>query len=516
MNHNSRTKNSIINLIVTLGCQFLTLILNFVVRTYFINILGTSNLGINGLFSNILTVLSLAELGIGSAIGFSLYKPVAENDKDRISALMYFYKKAYRYIAVIVTIVGVILVPFLKHLVKSSIDMKLVIIYYLLYLANTVFSYLLSYKATLLYVDQKNYITRISSTIFNVVQNAAQLAVLFLTRSYVYYIVVLICCTLLNNIVIASVVDKQYSFIKKNKTRLNKDEQKSIFANIKAMFFYKIGGVLVNNTDNILISKIINTATVGFFSNYTLVINSVMTYVDLIIGSATGSIGNFNAGASKKDSQKLFEAVSLFDYWICSFCAVGFYTVINDFITVWLSTTKYLLDEKTLIAIVLNTFIMGVSTSTATFRSTTGLFKETKYIFMFTAVLNIFFSIVLGIKFGLCGIIFATSIAKLLTNFWYEPYMLYNKCFEMSCKTHFLKRGLIAVLTFSCCAGLKYLFSFFPPTNKFILLSKAVIVTVVTNLVFFIVYHKTEEFKFIVSKLKPFVQEKINKYLKRA
>lgn len=516
MNRNSRTKNSIINLVVTLGCQFLTLIFSFVVRTYFINILGTSNLGINGLFSNILTVLSLAELGIGSAIGFSLYKPVADNDKDRISALMHFYKKAYRYIAVIVTIVGVILIPFLKFLVNTEIDINLVITYYVLYLANTVFSYLLSYKSTLLYVDQKNYITRISTTVFNLIQNVVQLAILFLTRSYVYYIIVLIVCTVMNNIVIACVVDKQYSFIKKNKNRLSKDEQKSIFANIKAMFFYKIGGVLVNNTDNILISKIINTATVGLYSNYTLIISSVMTYVDLIIGSVTGSIGNFNANASKKDSQKLFEAVSLFDYWIGSYCVVGFYTVINDFITVWLSTPKYLLDEKTLIAIVLNTFILSLSFSTMSFRATTGLFKETKYIFLFTAILNIFFSIVLGIKLGLCGIIFATSISKLLTNFWFEPYMLYKKCFEMSCVSHFLKKGLIAVLTFTCCAGLKYLYSFFPPTNKYVLLSKIIITTVVTNLVFLIVYCRTEEFKFIVSKLKPFVQDKIKSILKRA
>lgn len=516
MNQNSRTKNSITNLVVTLGCQFLTLILNFIVRTYFINILGTSNLGINGLFSNILTVLSLAELGIGSAIGFSLYKPVAEGDEDRISALMHFYKKAYRIIAVSVAAIGAILIPFLKYLMKTEIPMNLVTQYYVLYLANTVFSYLLSYKATLLYVDQRNYVTRISSTIFNIVQNAAQLAILFLTRSYTAYIIVLICCTVMNNVFIAAVVDKHYSFINKNKTRLKKDEQKSIFGNIKAMFFYKIGGVLVNNTDNILISKIINTATVGLYSNYTLVINSVMIYVDLILGSATGSIGNFNANASKKESQKLFEAVSLFDNWLCSFAVVGFYTIINDFITVWLSTPKYLLDKKTLIAIVLNTFIMGLSTSTATFRSTTGLFRETKYIFMFTAALNIIFSIVLGLKFGLFGIILATSISKLLTNFWYEPYMLYKKFFEMSCAPHFLKRLKITVLTLICCVGLSALFTLFPPTNKLVLLEKAIIVTVVTNLVFFLAYFKTEEFKFIVSKLKPFVQEKIGKYLKKA
>ncbi len=516
MNKNSRTENSLINLVVTLGCQFLTLILNFVVRTYFINILGTGSLGINGLFSNILTVLSLAELGIGSAIGFSLYKPVADGDEDRISALMHFYKQAYRIIALSVAAIGAVLIPFLKYLIKSDIPLNQVIIFYILYLSNTVLSYPLSYKATMLYVDQRSYITRIIATVFSVVQNAAQLTVLFLTKSYAAYIIVMICCTVLNNVIVAIIVDRQYPFIRKNRSRLKKEEQKSIFDNIKAMFYYKIGGVLVNNTDNILISKIINTATVGLYSNYTLVINSGMIYIDLIIGSATGSIGNFNVNASKQDSQKLFEALSLFDNLLYSFSVIGIYTLINDFITIWLSTPKYLLDEATLIAIVLNTLVRGLSSSTATFRSTTGLFKETKYIFMFTAVLNIILSIVLGIKLGLCGIIFATSISKLLTNFWYEPYMLYKKCFEMSCIPHFLKRGMITVITVACCAGFKYLFSFFPPVDKFVFIEKAIIVTVGTSLVFFLVYFRTEEFKFIVAKLKPFVKEKFNKFFKKA
>lgn len=515
MNQGSRTKNSLVNLSVAFVCQLLILLLNFVVRTYFINILGTNSLGVNGLFSNILTVLSLAELGIGSAIGFSLYAPVAYNDKDKISALMDFYKKAYRAIGLIVAALGVSLIPFLDKLIESEVKIENLTLYYCLYLADVALSYPLAYKSTLLYIDQKNYILKIVHTATRIVQNISQLIILFATKSFVAYIIVQICCTLINNIAISLIVDKKYSFIKTNKTKLSKDEQKTIFANIKAMFLYKIGGVLVNNTDNILISKIINIATVGLYSNYTLVVNSIGVYIDLIIGSATGSIGNYNVQSSKQDSQKLFETVSLFDYWICSFSAIAFYCLLNDFITIWMSTADYLLDNKTLIAIVLNTFIMGISSSTATFRATTGLFKETKYIFLITAVLNIILSIILGLKFGLCGILFATSIAKLLTNFWFEPLKLYHKCFEMSCVPHFLKRLKITLLTIGCCAALTYAFSFFPPIDKFVFILKAIIVAIVPNVVFFIAYYRTEEFKFIVSKLKPIVQEKLHKIVKR-
>lgn len=515
MNQNSRTKNSIRNLVVTLGCQVVTLALSFIVRTYFINILGTDYLGINGLYTNILTVLSLAELGIGSAIGFSLYKPVAYNDKDKISALMSFYKKAYLVIAGIVAVVGLALVPFLSFLVKTEREIDHLVLYYLLFLANSVVSYLFAYKSTLLYVDQRNYVVKITHTVFSLFSNAGQLIILFLTRDYIFYLVVQVLCTFLNNVVVSIVVDKNYKFIKHNKSQLSKEERKDIFTNIRAMFVYKIGGVLVNNTDNILISKIISTTAVGLYSNYTLVVNAVVNYLDMIIGSATGSIGNYNAQSEGKDSQKLFEAVSLFNYWIYGFSAVALYSLLDDFITIWLSTTNYLLDEKTLIAIVLNTFVMGISTSTATFRSTTGLFRDTKYIFAFTAVLNIIFSIILGIKIGLCGILFATSISKLLTNFWFEPYKLYNKYFGMSCKTHFLRKGLITILTIISCIIIRFIFSFLPPVDKFVFALEMVIVAIVPNVIFFLIYHKTEEFKYIVSKLKPFVEGKIKSILKK-
>lgn len=515
MNNNSRVKNSVTNAFVTLFCQVLTLGLGFVVRTFFINKLGTSYLGINGLYTNILTVLSLAELGIGSAIGFSLYKPIADNDKDKISALMHFYKQAYRVIFVVVTLVGLSLVPFLKYLITTDKEIDHLVLYYVLFLANSSISYLFAYKGTLLQIDQKVYITKILHTVFSVIQNAGQLAILFLTKNFAFYIVVQIVCTLLNNIAVSIIVDRQYSFVKKNKTRLEKKEQRKIFKNIKAMLVYKIGGILVNNTDNILISKIINLTAVGLYSNYTLIVYSLTNFLDVILGSVTASIGNYNVNSSTSESRKLFEAISLFNYWIYGFSTVALYSLLDSFINLWLGTSNYLLDHKTLIAIVSAFFMVGITLSTTMFRTTTGLFKQTKYIFLITAVLNLVLSIILGIKIGLCGIIFATSISKLLTNVWFEPYRLYKDIFKESCAPHFLKKGLIVVLVVISCAINHYIFSFFPPINKIVFLYEILITAAVPNVIFFLVYFRTEEFKFIMSRIKPAAEKKIKAILHR-
>ena len=515
MNNKSRVKNSVTNAFVTLFCQVLTLGLGFIVRTFFINKLGTSYLGINGLYTNILTVLSLAELGIGSAIGFSLYKPIAENDKDKISALMYFYKQAYRIIFVVVTLVGLSLVPFLKYLITTDKEIDHLVLYYVLFLANSSLSYLFAYKGTLLQIDQNVYITKILHTIFSVIQNVGQLAILFLTKNFTFYIVVQIACTLMNNIAVSIIVDRKYGFIKKNKTRLEKNEQRKIFKNIKAMLVYKIGGILVNNTDNILISKIISITAVGLYSNYTLIVYSLTNFLDVLLGSITASIGSYNVNASPSDSKKLFEAISLFNYWVYGFSTVALYSLLDNFIHLWLSTDVYLLDHKTLVAIVLSFFIIGITSSTSMFRTTTGLFKQTKYIFLITSLLNLVLSVILGIKTGLCGIIFATSISKLLTNVWFEPYRLYKDIFKESCIPHFLKRLKITVLAVISCVIIKLLFNFIPYLDTFTFIIEAGIVVIVPNTVFLLAYFRTEEFKYIFSKFKPFWENKVKTILHR-
>lgn len=510
MNTKSRTLNSVKNATVTVLCQIVSLVFSFVTRTIFIGSLGTDYLGINGLYSNILTVLSMADLGIGSAIAFAMYKPVRNKDEREISKLMNFYKRLYNFIALGVAAVGLCIVPFLDKLVKTdrTIDNRQLIIYYLLFLANSVISYLFAYKATMLYADQNTYIVRIFNTLFIVVANIGELVALKLTGNYIAYLSVQLICTFLNNIIIAIIVDKKYSFIKKYSDKLEKEKKNSIFSNVKCMFFYKIGGVIVNNTDNILISSIISTTITGFYSNYTLIVNAVLQFADYILSSIVGSIGNLNADDNRKQSEKVFDSLTLMNFWIFGFSSAMLFALIDDFIILWLHNENFLLGTATLIAIVGNLFFTGIMRSMASFRETTGIFRQTRYIFAFTSVLNIALSVILGKAVGLCGILFATLISKALTCFWYEPYILYKYFFKASSLKYFIRQFLFIFSEIAVCAVIYFVKQILPPLSIGTFLLEAVIAAAVFNIFFFAEFGFSKEFKFIIKKIKFLISHK--------
>ena len=265
MNKHSRTGNAMINALTGSAMQIVNVVLGFISRTIFIYLLNSDYLGVNSLYTNILTVLSFAELGIGSAIVFSLYKPIADKDKTKIQALMKLYKKAYCFIGISVLVMGLCVIPFLPYIIREKPDIKenLTLIY-ILFLINTSASYFCSYKKTLITANQKDYIVQIYTRIFQLVQIVLQSVFLFFTHQYLTYLVIYIVCTLGQNIALSIKADKMYPFItEKNNAKLSENETKQIFANVKALFVYKIGSVVLNGTDNIIISAIINVGTVG-------------------------------------------------------------------------------------------------------------------------------------------------------------------------------------------------------------------------------------------------------------
>ena len=277
----SRIYNSTKNIILGIVSQILTLILNFGTKIVFVRILGAEYTGINGLFSNVITILSVAELGMGSAIIYSMYKPLAENDQKRISELMNFYKKIYNIVAITIFIIGIGLVPFIKYLVNTSVEIEHINVYYLLFLINTVASYIFASRTVILNANQKLYIIKIYNFIIYFIQCILQIVILLLTRNFIFYLIVQILSTLITNIVGAIITEKMYPYIKQ-KSELPKDERKKIFENMKSMLYYKIGGVILNNTDNILISILVGTVWVGYYSNYLIVISAIEAFTTIV------------------------------------------------------------------------------------------------------------------------------------------------------------------------------------------------------------------------------------------
>ena len=258
MNQKSRILNAIKNVGIAGILQIMTLILSFVSRTFFVKLLGNDYLSCEGLFSNILTILSFSELGIGSAIIFSLYKPIADEDQKQICKLMNLFRTAYRYIALFITLAGMALIPFLDILISDVPDIKeSIALLYCLFLANTVASYILGYKRTFLIANQENYIVLLVQQGIHVIKIVIQIWFLYLTHDYVLFLLISIICTLATNITTTIITDRKYPWLNHNKNeKLTKSERKPIFANISAIVQYKLGSVVLNGTDNIIIAMI--------------------------------------------------------------------------------------------------------------------------------------------------------------------------------------------------------------------------------------------------------------------
>ena len=272
MRQRSRTEYSLINIFANLGGFVLNTLLGFVCRVVFVRTLATDYLGISGLFSNILTMLSLAELGIGSAIAFALYKPIAEENHAKIASLMRFYAKAYRLIGICVAVVGVAIMPFLDVIIRNPPEIKENLYFlYILYLFNTVFSYFYSYKSTLLTAMQRNYIVVGYNYIITIIQSALQCVYLLITHEFIGYLLIQVVGGVAYNIWISEKTSKDYPYIdEKGVLPLSKAERRELLVNVKALTINKISGVLVNSTDNIAITFFTGLSSVGVASNYVL------------------------------------------------------------------------------------------------------------------------------------------------------------------------------------------------------------------------------------------------------
>ncbi len=507
----SRVDKSKKNIFFGLMQQCSTLILTFVTRTVFIKYLSIDLLGVNSLFANILTVLSLADLGFGTAILYSMYKPLADNDQEKLSALMNFFRKIYICIAIIVFLVGIGLLPFLHFIIKEN-NIANIEIYYCLFLADSIISYLLAYKVNIINADQKTYIIKKYTLIFNIIKSIIQCFVIIVFKSFIAYLLVQILCTFFTNIYGAYISRKMYPYICTKKI-LAKEDKKSIMDNVKSLFLYKIGGIILNNTDNILISSIINIVTVGFYTNYITIINAITNITSTIFTTITFSVGNLIATENKEKQLDVFYKIDFLANLMFSFISVSLLILLNDLIICWLGK-NYIIDELTIVFVVVNFYMVGVLNSVLMFRDTTGLFRKTKYIYMITALLNIILSILLGIKFGLAGIIAATAISRLLTNFWYEPLTIFKSYFNKSSFKYFRDKLLNALVLTITTVIVNYCTKFIKVTGWGMLFTKTAFVVILSSIIFILIYSNTPYFKYYFTLVKSLIlknKKKIDK-----
>ena len=496
-NNSSRTVNSVKNIATGFLGQFIQTFLGFISRTVFIKCLAAEYLGVSGLFTNILSVLSLAELGVGSAIIYALYKPLSEKDEEKISALMNFYAKTYKIIGLVIIFVGLILTPFLNYLIKDvpNISESIYVIFFF-YLFNTAITYFFSYKNSIITADQKNYIALMINYVIAIVQTLLQIGVLIITKNFIAYLLVQSICSLMYNIIISRTADKLYPFLKKNKKKeLDKKYRKELVINIKALMIVKLSGVLVNNTDNIIITYFSGLSAVGLCSNYTMLIGIISTILNQIFNGITASVGNLNAKESKEKQKYFFDIINFANFWLYAFAAIGIIIMSNDIIKVWIGE-KFILPTYIPIILAVNFYMVGMQNAVWTYKNTLGLFRYGKYILLFTAAINLSLSMVLGKYIGLFGILLATAISRGLTNAWYDPYAVFKYGLNVRVKEYFIKYIkfisilLIALVSTFCITN------FIEVTGIITLILKLILCVIVPNGIFIIIFFKTKEFKY--------------------
>jgi O-antigen/teichoic acid export membrane protein len=422
----SRIDNSFKNIFSSFFGFLIILIAQFTTRIFFLKYLGPEYLGVSGLFSNLISLLSLTELGIGSAIIFGMYKPLNEKNYILLNKLLNYYKKAYIIISIIVLIIGLILTPFINLFINDQHNIENLRFIFIIFILNSSLSYLFGYKRAILIADQKKFIDNINHFLFYLIKTIIQITVLILFESFILYLFTQSIIILLENFKISKIVDKKYKFINKfNKEKLNIIERKTVFKNVNALMNHRIGSVIVNSTDNILISRYISLSIVGFYSNYLLVFQALDQIYSLFFQSFTASIGNleFEKDISKKI--QVYKVIDFLNFWIYCFSSIALLLLINPFIKLWLGNI-YIFSDLVVTLMVINFYISGRRKSLLVFRDALGLFLIDKYKPILESFLNLVLSLLFINLYGLSGVILGTIISTLLTSFLIEPYVVFK------------------------------------------------------------------------------------------
>lgn len=501
LNRASRTVNVSKNAITALLSKLFVLFLTFLSRRVFIQYIGIEYLGINGLFANILTLLSMADLGLGTAMNVSLYRPIADKDTNKLAALMNYFQKLYYIISAIVFIIGLLLIPVLPYIIKLDREIPHLYFYYVIYVANTAASYLFVYKSSIINADQKNYIINIIDIVLNTAKIVLQIVVALVLKNYAAFLIVELIITVVRNIALSMVADKQYPFINE-KAELGKEEKKRFNDDVFSAFLYRIGGSILGGTDNILISSIVGTVAVGLYYNYCTITSALETVISLLFGSFTASVGNLIATTSNEKRYITYKTMQMIGNWLAALISICLFFLCQEFIgTIWLHDSSLLMDEYVLIAIVINMYYTICMRPVWTYREGTGMYRQIRYLMLFTAGINVVLSIILGKKYGTGGILIATSISKLLTCFWYEPYLLYKNFFGVNPTKYYIEYFINVVLTIVCGILCSLMIVHIHGEGIVIWLIKAIIISLFITIVFALRYYKTEEFNNLRNKL---------------
>ena len=497
-----RAEKSVKNVIVSWGIQLVVSLCGFIMRMIFVRTLNKEYLGLSSLFANILTVLSLAELGVGSAITFSLYKPIADNDTDQIAALMQFFKKFYRFVGFTVLAFGTILTPFLPYLVNEmpqNVDHIYVI--FIMYVVNSGISYFYSYKTTFVNANQDYYIYSLNHGICYSTMIVIQIIILLTTKNFLIYFGVQIIATFVENYSISKIADSKYHVLKeKNRKKIPKDTMHNIKVNTIAMIGHNIGGIVLGATDNIIISKFIGVIEVGIYSNYLLITSTVNTFLQQAFTSIVSSIGNLIVEGSEDEKENTFYMIFFANFWLYAFSGIAIYCLATPFI-VFVFGKEYQFNQDIIAIMVMSFYATGIRQTVLSFRNAYGLFMQDVYKSYIEAIVNLIISIILVKKLGIFGVFVGTVASIFGVAIWMETLILFKYGFKKSPFKYYFKFIIYLFLFIVFAFFTEKIANMIAIKGIFGFIIKMIIVGIIPNLLICICFFKTKEFRSLINTL---------------
>lgn len=486
--------------------QVMIALIGLVTRYIFLSALGEDYLGLNGLFTNIISVLSLAELGFGTAALYALYKPLAEDNKNQIIALMQLYKKIYHIMFFVVMILGVMIMPLIPYLIKGVQTLDNIYLIYFIFVADSAISYLYAYKRSILFADQKNFIIIKISTICKLCLAVLQILVLIVFKNFILYLLVMVLMHFIENVIISRNVDIQYKYLKSEKKVLELSIKNNLIKNTKALVLHKIGTIAVFSTDNIITSAFIGLSTVGIYSSYTMLLNQVDLLIKSVQEGIKASIGNYSVNETEENKFRIFKQLNLIIYLIYSFCSIAFFCLFNPFITLWLGKDMiFTIDIVFLIC--LNFYIKGMRNSLLILKETNGIFNEDKWKPILEAICNLGLSIILAQYIGFSGVLIGTILTTLCIPYIIEPHVTFKYVLKRS-ELQYYKIFIYNFFTFFAIGCITVLICMLiPGQGIFAFIMKCLICLSVPNLMNMIFYCKSKEMKDVIGQLKKLIMK---------
>ncbi len=435
-----------------LAGELLLAVLKFISRRVFVLLLGREYLGLSGLFTDVLSMLSLAELGFSVSITYSLYRPVAQGDKETVKSLIQLYKRVYRVVGFVVLGAGLALAPFLDFFVKEMPKgIPHIPLIYVLNLASACIPYFFAYKATLLFVYQKKYVETAIRAGVSLAATGAQIGVLLLTRNYLYYLVLALIAALVQNAAISWKADRLYPYLREKEVRpLPGESLKEMRRNVGAMLLHRVGTVVVFNTDNLLISKFVGVAAAGLYSNYMMIRGFLNVFINALFDSITPALGNLTVTGPEEQKQRAFCRLNFFSAWLFGWMGICLVCLYDPFIDIWLGK-GYLLPRPAVLLIAANFYVGSMRIPLNNTKGVLGLFWDDRYKSVGEAALNLVLSVALAQQWGVAGIMAGTLASTMAVPFWCEPVVLYRRGLHMPVKGYFV--GYFTHLAATLAAG---------------------------------------------------------------